>query len=63
MQQHLIVLKKSHKEYDLSFIGILKNLNKNYNHTDIREEIRDTLFLALNINLLKKKNFANFNFF
>ena len=48
--------KKSHKEYDLSFIGILKNLNKNYNHTDIREEIRDTLFFGFkNINLLKKK--------
>jgi len=56
--------KKSDKKYDLSFIGILKNLNKKYNHTDIREEIRDTLFFSFkNINLLKRKKFSSFNFF
>ena len=50
------------KKFDLNFIGILKNLNKNYNHENTREIIRNEIFFKLfNINLIKKKDFKNYN--
>ena len=52
------------KKYDLSFIGILKNLNIDYKHTNIRENIRDTFFYSFkNINLFKKKEFKKYKFY
>ncbi len=52
------------KKYDLSFIGIQKNLNKQYKHTNVREQIRNIFFYSFaNINLIKKKDFPNNNFY
>ena len=61
LDQHKII---SSKRYDLNFIGILRNLNKNYNHNKTREIIRNKIFFRMfNINLLKRKEFKEYKIF
>jgi len=58
------IKKLSKKNYDLSFVGILKNLNKLYNHTNTRETVRNLIYYNFrNISLLKKKEFKNYKIF
>lgn len=61
LDKHVV---QSYKKYDLNFVGILKNLNKKYRHTNTREILRNEIFFKIfNINLLKKKNFKKYKIF
>jgi hypothetical protein len=58
------ITQLSKKNYDLSFVGILKNLNKSYNHTNARESVRNLIYYNYrNINISKKKEFKSYKIF
>jgi spore maturation protein CgeB len=55
---------KSEKTIDIGFSGVLQNLNKNADQTDVRVRIMNRLFITcLDVPLMKKKQFKEMNIF
>ena len=57
-------IEKKEKKYDLSFTGVLQNLNLNADQTDLRIRIMKLFFFSIgDISLIKKNKYSRFNIY
>ena len=55
-------LNNKQKKYDLSFTGVLQNLNLNADQTDLRLKIMKLFYFSIgDINLVKRKKYSKYN--
>ena len=57
-------VETNHQKYDLSFTGVLQNLNLNADQTDLRLRIMKLFYFSIgDINLIKRKKYSKYNIF